>query len=126
MKQFIGILMFAFVLSGISSCNRHSIEKPDQLISKSKFVKMMADMYIIQAMHIETEVKPNLKKITQNQLYFSILKKYSVADTVFVRSLIYYSSFPKEYEKMNVEIMSILNQKQDQFHPAKQLRTKEE
>ena len=83
-------------------------------------------MYIIQAMHIETEVKPNLKKITQNQLYFSILKKYSVADTVFVRSLIYYSSFPKEYEKMNVEIMSILNQKQDQFHPAKQLRTKEE
>jgi hypothetical protein len=126
MKQFIGILMLAFVFSGISSCNRHSIEKPDQLISKSKFVKMMADMYLIQAMNTETAVKPDSKKITQTQLYFSVLKKYSVADTVFVRSLMYYSSFPKDYEKMHVEIMDILNQKQDQFHPANQLRTKEE
>jgi hypothetical protein len=126
MKQFIGILLLAFAFSGITSCNRHSIEKPDQLISKSTFVKMMADMYLIQSIKIDADVKPNSKKITQTQLYFSVLKKYSVADTVFVRSLLYYSSFPKEYEKMHVEIMDILNQKQDQFHPANQLKTKEE
>ena len=83
-------------------------------------------MYLIQAMNTEIEFKPNSKKISQTQLYFSVLKKYSVADTVFIRSLMYYSSFPKDYEKMHVEIMDLLNQKQDQFHPAKQLRTNEE
>ena len=126
MKQFIGILLFTILLSGLSSCHHNSIVKPDELINRTKFEKMMVDMYIIQGMNTNINTKPILKKVSQTDLYFSVLKKYSVADTVFVRSLIYYSSFPKEYEKMHVEIMNILNQAEEQYKPTSKLQTGKE
>lgn len=121
MKQFIGILLFIVALSGLSSCYNTSVPKPDKLISKDEFVKMMVDIYLIQGMNagINPGVKgPEvLKKISSTDLYFSVLKKYSVADTVFIRSLIYYSSFPKEFEKMHLQIMNILNESEMQYKP---------
>jgi hypothetical protein len=126
MKQFIGFFLLVLLFSGLTSCSHNSIEKPDNLISKSTFTKMMVDMYLIQAMIIDTANQPKLKKVTQTDLYFSVLKKYSIPDTVFIRSLMYYSSFPKDFEKMHVEIMNILNEKEEKFRPANALRTKEE
>lgn len=119
MKQFLGILSFAILFSGLSSCSRNSIQKPDQLIDREMFVKMLTDMYIIQGITEEVTMTDSIKKsITQTDLYYSVLKKYSVADTVFIRSLMYYSSFPKNYEKMHVEIMNTLNQSDEQFKPV--------
>ncbi len=123
MKQFIGILLFAVVLSGFTSCHNTTIEKPKQLIKKDKFIKMMVDIYLVQGMNTGADPTGALKKITQTDLYYSVLKKYSVADTVFVRSLMYYSSLPKEYEKMHVEIMNILNESEEQFKPKDKLKT---
>ena len=126
-KQFIGIMLFAAFLSGFTSCTHNTIEKPDKLIRKEKFVKMLTDIYIIQGMNLDgVNPEDSIKKITQTDLYYSILKKYSVADTVFIRSLIYYSSFPKDYEKMHVEIMNNLNQLNGNFDPMDKLKTKEE
>lgn len=121
MKQFIGILLFAAILSGLSSCYSTSIEKPDQLIKKEKFVKMMVDMYLVQGKDMNFNEPDSLKKITQTDLYFSVLKKYDVPDTVFVRSLLYYSSSPKEYEKLHVQIVNILNESEQQFKPKEKL-----
>lgn len=121
MKQFIGTLLFIVAVSGLSSCYNTSVHKPEKLIAKDEFVKMMVDIYLIQGMN--TGIKPELdnqavlKKINQTDLYFSVLKKYSVADTVFIRSLIYYSSFPKEFEKMHLQIMNILNESELQYKP---------
>lgn len=126
MKQFTGIVLLAILFSGNLSCHHNSIEKPDKLIKKDKFVKMMVDIYLIQGMNIEIIDKPDLKNVSQTDLYFSVLNKYSVADTVFIRSLLYYSSFPKEYEEMHVEIMNILNQVNGNFDPMDKLKTKEE
>lgn len=123
MKQFIGILLFATILSGLSSCYSTSIEKPDQLIKKEKFVKMMVDMYLVQGKDMNFNEADSLKKITQTDLYFSVLKKYDVPDTVFVRSLLYYSSSPKEYEKLHVQIVNILNESEQQFKPKEKLNT---
>jgi len=122
MKQFIGILLFAAFLTGFSSCYNTSIHKPDQLIPKDKFVKMMVDIYLIQGINTGVNNPKAFTKITQTDLYFSVLKKYSVADTVFIRSLIYYSSFPKEYEKMHVQIMNNLNESELQFKPKDKLK----
>ena len=126
MKQFIGIVLFAAILSGLSSCSGTSIRKPDNLISKDEFVKMMVDIYLIQGINLEASKPDSLKKITQTDLYFSVLKKYDIPDTVFVRSLIYYSSFPKDYEKIHTQIMNILKEKEQQFKPTDKLNVKAE
>lgn len=121
MKQLIGILLFAALLSGLSSCYSTSVEKPDKLIPKEKFEQMLLDVYLIQGITTGAEKPEELKKITQTDLYFSVLKKYNVTDTVFIRSLIYYSSFPKEYEKMHAQIINSLNESEQQFKPKDKL-----
>ena len=121
MKQFIGILLFAVLLSGLSSCHNTTVSKPDKLIPKDKFVKMMVDIYVISGLNTDIRNPKALQKVTPTDLYYSVLKKYSVADTVFIRSLIYYSSFPKEFEKMHVEIVDNLNQMELQFKPKDKL-----
>ena len=126
MKQLIGILLFTAFTSGLSSCFETSVPKPDKLVPKDKFIKMMVDVYLVQGINIGSVTIKEPKKVTQTDLYYSVLKKYSVADTVFVHSLIYYSSFPKEYEKMHLQIMNILNESELQFKPKEQLNTKTE
>jgi hypothetical protein len=117
MKHLIGIVLFAAILSGLSSCYSTSIKKPDELIKKDKFVKMMVDIYLVQGINIDQKTDSIHKKLTQTDLYFSVLKKYDVPDTVFIRSLIYYTSFPKDYEKMHLQMMDILKESELQFKP---------
>jgi hypothetical protein len=121
MKQFIGILLFALFLSGFSSCYNTSVEKPAKLINKNKFVKMMVDIYLVQGANADQKIDSIKKKLSQTDLYYSVLKKYDVPDTVFIRSLIYYSSFPKEYEKMHVQIMDRLKEAELQYVPTNNL-----
>jgi len=121
MKQWIGSVLFMIFVTGLTSCYNTTIPKPDKLIAKDQFVKMMVDVYLVQGLDkIPQDIK-GLKKVTSSDLYYSVLKKYAVADTVFIRSLIYYSSFPKEYEKMHIQIMDILNESELQFKPEKKL-----
>ncbi len=123
MKQFVGILLFVAILSGLSSCYSTSIKKPDKLIRKDKFVKMMVDIYLVQGITYDQKPDTIHKKLTQTDMYYSVLKKYDVPDTVFIRSLIYYSSFPKEYEKMHLQIIDNLNELELQFKPRDKLDT---
>ena len=120
MKQFIGILLFAILLSGLSSCYNTSVEKPAKLINKNKFVKMMVDVYLVQGINVN-QIDSIKKKLTQTDLYYSVLKKYDVPDSVFIRSLIYYSSNPKEYERMHVQIMDYLKEAELQYLPTDKL-----
>jgi hypothetical protein len=123
MKQLIGILLFAAIFAGLPSCYNTSVEKPKKLIPKEDFIKMMVDIYLIQGLNVGTDNPAALKNVTQTDLYFSVLKKYDVPDTVFIRSLIYYSSFPKDYEKIHNEIMNVLNESEQQFKPQEKLNT---
>lgn len=121
MKQWIGILLFLVFVTGMSSCYNTTIPKPEKLIPKDEFVKMMVDVYLVQGIENSQQSIKELQKVTQTDLYYSVLKKYSVADTVFIRSLIYYSSFPREYEKMHVQIMDIMNEAELQLKPQEKL-----
>jgi len=124
MKQWIGSLLFMVFVTCMSSCYNTTIPKPDNLIGKDKFVKMMVDVYLVQGLNKTPQDIKGLQKVTSTDLYYSVLKKYGVVDTVFIRSLIYYSSFPKEYEKMHVQIMDILNESELQFKPEEKLDLK--
>jgi hypothetical protein len=127
MKQFAGALLLAILIAGIFSCSENRIPKPKNLIDRDEFVKMLTDMYIIQGINIDDIQTDSLKKqITTTSLYYSVLQKYDIEDTVFVRSLMYYSSFPKAYEKMHTEIMNTLSQSDNEFKPMDVLQIKPE
>jgi len=120
MKHLLGIILVV-MLFGVSSCYNTDIKKPDKLIPKKKFEKMMVDLYIAQGMSFDQSPDSVKKKITQTDLYFAVLKKYDVPDTVFIRSLIYYSSFPKDYEKMHEQIMNVFKEEEAKYKPNGEL-----
>jgi hypothetical protein len=127
MKSFFGYFLLAFLFASLFSCKGNKIPEPENLIERDQFVKMLTDMYIVQGINLDAIPTDSLKKkITQTSLYYSVLKKYNTEDTVFVRSLIYYSSFPKVYEKMHTEIMNTLSQSDNEFKPMNALQTKPE
>ena len=74
MKQFIGILLFAAILSGLSSCYSTSIKKPDKLIKKDKFVKMMVDIYLVQGINIDQKIDTIHKKLLKPICIIQFLK----------------------------------------------------
>lgn len=125
MKKIIGIVLLIVLFAGLHSCYNTSIKKPDQLIPKAKFVSIMTDMYLVQGMSSGVIRRETLKKINHTDLYYSVLKKYTVPDTVFIRSLIYYSSYPKEYEKMHIEIMDKLKEAEQKFKPKEKLQVEQ-
>jgi hypothetical protein len=121
MKHLVRIVFFVLIVAGLSSCYNTDIKKPNKLIPKRKFVKVMVDMYLAQSIEIDHRTDSIKPKFTQTDLYFSVLKKYKLSDSVFIRSLIYYSSFPKEFEKTQAQIMDILQEKESQFRPSGKL-----
>lgn len=120
MKHLLGIILVV-LLFGVSSCYNNDIKKPNKLIPKQKFEKMMIDLYIAQGMSLEQSPDSLRKKITQTDLYYAVLKKYNIPDTVFIRSLIYYSSFPKDYEKMHEQIMNVFKEEEAKYKPSSAL-----
>ena len=125
MKHLLGIILVVGLFLGLSSCYNNDIKKPDKLIPKKKFEKMMIDLYIAQGMSFEQSPDSLRKKITQTDLYYAVLKKYNIPDTVFIRSLIFYSSFPKDYEKMHEQIMNVFKEEEAKYKPNGALNEEE-
>jgi hypothetical protein len=125
MKNLLGIALIAFVLFGVTSCYNTDIKKPDKLIPKKKFEKIMIDLYIAQGMTFDQSTDSVKKIFSQTNLYYAVLKKHNIPDTVFIRSLIYYSSFPKDYEKMHEQIMNVFKEEEAKYKPQGELNKEE-
>lgn len=113
--KFKKILLFTLILVTTFSCNHENtnseygggIEKPKDLISKGKMVNILYDIHLSEALcefNDKNRSNKKIKNISSKDLYKSVLDKYGVSDSILSVSLIYYSSFPKKYEKIYSEI----------------------
>lgn len=126
MQRFVLTALLMVLLGSVISCSGPTIKKPEQLIPKLRFEKMLIDIYKARGLYELNNKSEELKKLSQADLYYSVLKKYDTPDSVFIRSLIYYSSFPKNFDKIQAEILDELNRSQEQFHPKEELNIKPE
>jgi hypothetical protein len=60
-----------------------------------------------------------MKDNSSVNFYYSVLNKYEVADSVFEKSLVYYSSTPKDFEKMYRKVMNELSEIEQQYSGRK-------
>lgn len=115
------IVMLVLLLGWMgSSCEKPVVEKPKDLVSKDKMIDMLTDIHISESMYqTRRYTSQDMRKITEADLYYSILKKYDVADSTFERSLIYYSSLPKEYERIYSRVLNKLNEMEQEINKQK-------
>lgn len=110
MRYFILLLLLVVMSGGLFSCKEKDIQPPDHLIAKKKMIEMLVDVHLAKAISQRQFDVPDSIKLSSTDLYYSVLAKYNVPDSVFARSVIYYSSHPKLYEKMYNDVINILKE----------------
>jgi hypothetical protein len=99
------LLLFA------TSCEEETSVRPPHLVSRDKLVGILVDIHLSNAVfQIRRYSSEQLKKYSESDFYYSVLRKHNVADSVFETSLIYYSSKPKEFEKIYTRVINKLTE----------------
>ncbi len=99
-----------FLLLLFSGCDKTVYKKPKNLIPEKKMIDILVDVHLAEAMFQNRQFKEeDIKKLKSEDYYYSVLKKHSVADSTFEKSLVYYGGFPKELEKMYSKVLDKLH-----------------
>ena len=102
------ILIISILLFIFSSCTETGYQKPEDLISEKKMVKILYDIHLYQAVYNNKKYGKDSLRFDDKDIHFSILKKHGIEDTLFIESIIYYSSYPKVYERIYKEVIDQL------------------
>jgi hypothetical protein len=103
------IIPFLTLMLLHASCMEDMSGKPPHLVPRDKMVDILVDIHLADAaFQTRRHSNERLKTYKESDFYYSILQKHHMADSVFEISLIYYSSKPKEYEKIYTRVMNRL------------------
>lgn len=117
MKKLIVILFVLFI--GFVSCDKLPYEKPENLIKEKKMINMLIDIHIADATYAQMRYDSIFRNTPSSNFYYSILEKYQVPDSVFEKSMIYYSSTPKHFEEMYRKVMNKLSEIEQEYSGRK-------
>lgn len=92
------LLFIAIALTTVS-CKDEAVEKPKNLVERSKMVDIIYDLSILEAARTQTASVQNYPKSTE-----FIKNKYKIDSLTFAKSSQYYASDIKEYKKMYNEV----------------------
>jgi len=115
------LLLLILLIATIFSCtdkNSNSeygegIHKPDDLISNGKMVNILYDIHLSEAFsdYYKENNKENHREnknektaFSSKDFYKSVLDKYGISDSTLSASILYYSTFPKKYEKIYAQV----------------------
>ena len=90
------------------SCREEKI--PKGILTKDKMVPMLVDQHLAEMIFAKRFAVGLKDENTMEDLYLSILKKYSVERKVFEKSVFYYSKHPNQYREIYDEVLNRLNE----------------
>jgi hypothetical protein len=102
---------FLILVLFIVSCEEETSDRPPHLISRDKMVGILVDIHLSDAaFQVRRYSSEQMRKFNESDIYYSVLRKHHVADSIFEKSLIYYSGKPKEYEKIYTRVINRLTE----------------
>ena len=118
MKKNIIIVFFAFLF--FAACDEPVVEKPENLVKENKMIDMLVDVHLAEALYYNRFRQDSaIINTTSTDFYYSVLDKYNVPDSVFEKSLIFYLSKPKNFEKMYRKVQSRLSEMEQELSGRK-------
>lgn len=104
-----------------AACGSSWIKKPDGLVSEKKMVDVLYDLHVANVIYQNKGYGEDGELVLKpEQYYYSVLKKYNIPDSLFEKSIVYYSSFPKEFEKIYAAVLDKANQAQEELKGPQQ------
>lgn len=92
-----------------AACKPTGYPKPDKLISEKKMVDILFDIHLNESIQKHLKFSNDSVDFTTIDLHFSILQKHEVEDSLFIKSVLYYSSLPKVYERIYQDVVDKLS-----------------
>ena len=120
------ILLLFFIFFGFSCKEKKGFPKPNNLIKEKQMVNMLYDIHLGEAYANQYRFQDEMDKIKSKDMYYSVLEKYEVADSVFAQSIVYYSSMPKIYERIYQQVVDRLNMLQEENNQKEEVQIKPE
>ena len=110
MKLF-SVIVFSILVWGCSNSSPFIAEKPENLLSETKFKNILSEMIISEMMVQSKLTSPSLVNKEMTRIGKQILKKAGIDSTQYVQSFDYYSSDKVKMETIYNQIISDLDQK---------------
>ena len=101
----------------VYSCEEKGFVKTKDIINEKEMVDILYDLHLAKSMsgiNYYTEEGDTLK-YTSDDFYQAVLDKYDIEDSTLANSIIYYSAYPKIYEKIYQQVVDRFNQGQDEL-----------
>jgi hypothetical protein len=118
MKHYFAIVLI--FLFAAYACSKPPVKKPQNLVDKDRMIDILVDVHLAEAAfnsrrHRDTVVG----KSSSADFYYSVLQKHEVKDTIFEKSLVFYASQPRQFEKMYRQVMNQLTEIEQEFSGRK-------
>ncbi len=98
------------------ACSKPPVEKPENLIGKDKLINILVDVHLAEAALNSRRHRDSLVgKSNSADFYYSVLQKHEVKDSVFEKSLVFYASQPRQFEKMYRQVMNQLTEIEQEY-----------
>ena len=96
------------------------MEKPKNLVKENQMIDMLVDVHLAQAIYNNrSRQDSSIINTTATDFYYSVLEKHNVPDSVFEKSLVFYMSKPKNFEKMYRKVQSNLSEMEQNYSGRK-------
>jgi len=109
------VILSCLSLVFTSSCKEKGLPKPEHLISEKKMVNILYDLHISGALAERYRNNRNADSLVLDSkaLYQSVLNKYDLKDSVLAKSIVFYSTYPKLYERIYKQVVERMNMEQE-------------
>lgn len=103
----IGIALVTF------SCSQEQVETPGHILEKDELVDVQVDLYLAEAAHNMSVLKPDSADTEYKSLFEMVLKKHNITKQDYESSLRYYAidneSLNEIYDSMLVKLTHLEN-----------------
>jgi len=89
MKKIIYILV---LLLAVAACKKNIVPKPDKFLDEKQMENLLYDLAVLESMKVSQAQKLDSLQFNSQQF---IYKKYQIS---LAQNMVYYASFPKEYD----------------------------
>ncbi|MDD4193503.1 MAG: DUF4296 domain-containing protein [Mangrovibacterium sp.] len=121
------LVVFGFLMMVLPACKQKGYPKPEHLIGEKKMENILYDLHLSQALLDRFRYNdPDSLKLNTNDLYRSVLNKYHIEDSVLAKSVIYYSSYPKVYERIYARVIERMNMEQEEMNKQEEVKVNTE
>ena len=92
MKKIIYILV---LLLAVAACKKNIVPKPDKFLDEKQMENLLYDLAVLESMKVSQAQKLDSLQFNSQQF---IYKKYQIDSISLAQNMVYYASFPKEYD----------------------------